>query len=159
VTSGPRVRPWAALIIAGGLAVLAAVLLWDAAGIAQGGGYAGVGPAGVPRMVAIGLLILSFVTVVAGFRGDLPRPPRQEPGPVLWVLLGLGLQLGLLHVLGFAIAAALLFACTARAFGNRNLALGLGIGLGLGLLTYGLFDRLLQLNLPAGALETTLFGG
>lgn len=160
MTAQSRGRPsGAALVIAGGLAALAAVLLWDAAGITQGGGYAGVGPADVPRLIAFGLLALSAATVVAAFRGDVPRAPRQEPGPVLWILLGLGLQLSLLHVVGFAIAAALLFACTARAFGNRNLPLGLGIGLGLGLLTYGVFDRLLKLNLPGGPLESALFGG
>jgi putative tricarboxylic transport membrane protein len=159
MTTATRGRPLAALIIAGGLAALAAVLLWDAGTITRDGGYSGVGPADVPRLVAFGLLALAAATVVAGLRGALPAPPPQRAGPVLWIVLGLGLQLTLLHVVGFAVAAALLFACTARAYGSRNLPLGLGIGLGLGLLCYGVFDQLLQLNLPAGPLETTLFGG
>jgi putative tricarboxylic transport membrane protein len=152
-------RPTAALIIATGLAALAAVLWWDAAGITRDGGYAGVGPADIPRLVAIGLLGLSVATVITAFRGGLPAAPRQQPAPVLWILLGLGLQLSLLHVVGFSLTAALLFACTARAFGNRNLPLGLVIGLALGLVTYFAFDRLMDLNLPGGPIETLLFGG
>ena len=93
----PERRPrGAAFIIAAGLAGLAVLLLWDAAGLKQDGGYAGVGPADVPRMIAYGLLILSVGTVIAGIKGDLPRPPRQAPAPVLWILGGLGAQLALL---------------------------------------------------------------
>lgn len=153
-----RLNP-AAFVIAAGLAAMAAVLLWDASGITQDGGYAGIGPADVPRMIAFCLIGLAVWTVIAGLRRDVPEPPRQEAAPVIWILLGLGLQLAFLHVLGFVITGALLFACTARGFGQRNLPLGFGIGLGLAVLTYGVFDRLLRLNLPGGPLEMALFGG
>lgn len=63
----------------------------------------------MPRLIAIGLLILSAATVYAGIRGDVPRAPRQEPAPVLWMLGGLVAQLVLLHPAGFAIASGLLF--------------------------------------------------
>ncbi|OYU19408.1 MAG: C4-dicarboxylate ABC transporter [Rhodobacteraceae bacterium PARR1] len=156
----PERRPrGAAFVIAAGLAGLAALLLWDAAGLKQDGGYAGVGPADVPRMIAYVLLILSVGTVVAGIKGDLPRPPRQAPAPVLWILGGLGAQLALLHVLGFALTGAILFGCTARGFGQKPLWRGLLIGLVLALVIYGLFDRLLRLNLPGGPLEQLIFGG
>ncbi len=149
----------AALVIAGGLAAVALVMLWDAAGLKQDGGYAGVGPADVPRLVAYGLLVLAAMTVVAGLRGDMPQPEAQEPAPLLWMLGGLGGQLVLLHPAGFAIAGAVLFGCTARAFGRRPLWLTTGIGLVLALLVYGVFDRLLKLNLPGGPIERALFGG
>jgi putative tricarboxylic transport membrane protein len=149
----------AAFIIAAGLAGLAAVLLWDAAGLKQDGGYAGVGPADVPRMVAYGLLVLAAFTVVAGFRDSLPRPPRQAPAPVLWILGGLGLQLVLLHFIGFVLSGALLFGFTARGFGQKPLWRNIAVGLGLALVIYGVFDRLLRLNLPGGPLEHLVFGG
>jgi putative tricarboxylic transport membrane protein len=71
----------------------------------------------------------------------------------------LALQLILLKPLGFSIASGLLFTCTAAAFGKRNLTLTLPIGIGFAFLVYGIFDQLLQLNLPAGFLETLVFGG
>ena len=156
----PERRPrWAAFFIAAGLAGLAAVLLWDAAGLKQDGGYAGVGPADVPRLIAVGLLVLSGFTVLAGLRGDLPQPVRQQPAPLFWLLGGMGLQLVLLHPAGFSIAGAALFGFTARAFGRRPLALTCAVGLILSLLIYGVFDGLLELNLPAGPIERLIFKG
>ena len=158
--SSPGRRPrGAAFVIAAGLAGLAAVLLWDAAGLRQDGGYAGVGPADVPRIVAYGLLVLAVLTVLAGLKGDLPKPPRQAPAPVLWILGGLGLQLALLHVVGFVISSALLFGMTARGFGQRPLWKNIAVGLVLALVIYGVFDRLLRLNLPGGPLEMLIFRG
>lgn len=156
----PERRPrGAAFVIAAGLAGMAALILVDAAGLKQDGGYAGVGPADVPRLIAYGLLILAALTVVSGIRGDLPKPPRQAPAPVLWILGGLGLQLALLHVVGFVIAGAILFGMTARAFGQRPLWRAIAVGLVLALLIFGVFDQLLRLNLPGGPLERLIFGG
>jgi putative tricarboxylic transport membrane protein len=79
--------------------------------------------------------------------------------PILFIIGGLALQLALLHVLGFSIASGLLFACTAAAFGKRNFAISLPAGIAFALGVYGVFDQLLKLNLPAGFLETLIFGG
>jgi putative tricarboxylic transport membrane protein len=156
----PERRPQgAAFVIAAGLAGLAAMILWDAAGLKQDGGYSGVGPADVPKLIAYALLALAVLTVVSGLKGDLPRPARQAPAPVLWILGGLGLQLVLLHIVGFVISGALLFGMTARGFGQRPLWKALAVGLVLALVIYGVFDRLLQLNLPAGPLERLVFKG
>ncbi len=158
--SSPERRPrGAAFVIAAGLTGLAVMLLVDAAGLRQDGGYAGVGPADVPRIVAYGLLVLAGLTVLVGVKGDLPRPPRQAPAPVLWILGGLGLQLVLLHVVGFVLSGALLFGMTARAFGQRPLWKNVAVGLVLALVIYGIFDRLLRLNLPGGPLEMLIFRG
>lgn len=156
----PERRPrWAAFVIAAGLAVLAVVILWDAAGLKQDGGYAGVGPADVPRIIAYGLLLLAVLTAVAGLKGDLPHPPRQAPAPVLWIMGGLVGQLALLHVVGFVISGALLFGMTARGFGQRPLWKAVAVGFVLALVIYGVFDRLLKLNLPGGPLELLIFRG
>ena len=156
----PERRPrWAAFIIAAGLAGLAVMILMDAAGLKQDGGYAGVGPADVPRLIAYGLLLLSALTVLSGLKGDLPRPPRQAPAPLLWIMGGLVGQLALLHVAGFVISGAVLFGMTARGFGQKPLWRNLLVGFVLAFVIYGVFDRLLKLNLPGGPLEMLIFRG
>lgn len=156
----PQRRPHgAAFVIAAGLAGLAALLLIDAAGLKQDGGYAGVGPGGVPRLVAYVLLLLAALTAVAGLKGAIPRPSPQASAPVLWILGGLGLQLVLLNVVGFVISGALLFAMTARGFGQRPLWKAMCVGFALAIVIYAIFDRLLQLNLPGGPMERLVFGG
>ena len=68
----------------------------------------------------------------------------------------LAAQMLLLHVAGFSIATGIVFACTARAFGRRNLALTLPLGIVLSLAVWLVFSRLLMLHLPAGPLEHLL---
>jgi putative tricarboxylic transport membrane protein len=153
-------RPrWAAFVIAAGLAGLAAMILWDASGLKQDGGYAGVGPADVPRIIAYGLLLLAGLTVISGLKGDLPRPPPQAPAPVLWIMGGLIGQLLLLHVAGFILSGAILFGMTARGFGQKPLWRNILVGFALAFVIYGIFDRLLRLNLPGGPLEQLIFRG
>jgi putative tricarboxylic transport membrane protein len=153
-------RPrWAAFLIAAGLAGLAVMILTDAAGLKQDGGYAGVGPADVPRLIAYGLLVLAALTVVSGLKGDLPKPPRQAPAPVLWIMGGLVGQLALLHVAGFVVSGAILFGMTARGFGQKPLWRNLLVGFALAFVIYGVFDRLLKLNLPGGPIELLIFRG
>ena len=160
MTSGPERRlPLAAFAVALGLAVLAAVMLWDAAGLRQTGGYSGVGPETVPRIVAFGLIGLSVWTVVAALRGHWTPAPPQDRVALVWLLGSLVLLLATLHTAGFVLSAALLFTGTARAFGQRNMALSFGIGILLTTVIYVVFDRLLRLNLPAGPIERALFGG
>lgn len=150
-------RDLAALIIAVFLAVVAGIMLWDSARLADLGGYSGVGPATIPRAVAICLLGLAAWTAVAALRGDFPERPAQNPKPVLWIIAGLALQMLLLHAAGFSIATGVLFACTARAFGKTNLAMTLPIGIAVSFVVWVLFSQLLMLHLPAGPLEHLIF--
>lgn len=143
----------ATLIVALILAVVAVVIWRDAARLPQAGGYAGVGPADVPRWIALGLGALSLWSAIEAFRqGRAARDP-QDAGPVLWIMGGLAAQLALLATAGFSIATGLLFAATARAFGRRNLALTVPLGIVFALAVYLVFAGLLQLALPAGPLE------
>ncbi|WJS86551.1 tripartite tricarboxylate transporter TctB family protein [Paracoccus sp. TOH] len=155
----PRRRDTAALVIAAGLAVIGGVMLWDSARLADLGGYSGVGPASVPRVVAWGLIGLAGWTAVEGLRGDFPQRPAQNPAPVLWIVAGLAVQLMLLHVTGFSIATGILFAFTARAFGKRNLAMTIPIGIVFAFVVWTIFSQLLMLHLPAGPLEQLFFPG
>jgi putative tricarboxylic transport membrane protein len=156
---GPARRPdGAALITALALAGFGALILWDSARLPADTGYSGIGPADVPRLIAACLIGLGLWTGIAGLRGTAETPPPQQAGPILWIVGGLGAQLVLLGFTGFSIATAVLFACTARAFGYRRLLVALPIGLVACLLIFWLFDRLLALNLPTGVLETAIFG-
>ena len=116
---------------------------------------------GVTLGTAVGVLpgIGPALTVVSGLKGDLPRPPRQAPAPLLWIMGGLVGQLALLHVAGFVISGAVLFGMTARGFGQKPLWRNLLVGYALAFVIYGVFDRLLKLNLPGGPLEMLIFRG
>ncbi|SMO35751.1 tripartite tricarboxylate transporter TctB family protein [Paracoccus laeviglucosivorans] len=156
----PQRRPdWAALVIAVFLALVAGVMLWDSARLADLGGYSGVGPASVPRVVAYCLLGLAGWTALAAFRGDFPEREPQNPSPILWIVAGLAAQLMLLHIAGFSIATGILFAFTARAFGKRNLAMTLPIGIVFAFAVWVIFAKLLMLHLPPGPLEHLFFPG
>ena len=155
-----RRRPdGAALIIAAGLAVAGAVLIWQGFAIPDKAGYAGVGSGGLPKFVGAGLLMLALGHAFAAFADAKPMPVQPLLAPVLWIIAGLGLQLLLLRPLGFGVASGVLFAFTAAGFGKRNLGLTLPIGIALSLIIYGVFDQLLKLKLPAGLLETLIYGG
>lgn len=157
--SAPARRPdGAALIVALGLLGLGAVLIWQAGSLPDKGGYAGIGSDAAPRFVGYGLWALALGHVIRAFRVG-GEGIFLAPVPVLWVVLGLGLQVMLLKPAGFAVASGLLFACTAAGFGRRRLWVTLPIGVGLALGIYGVFDQLLRLKLPAGPLENLIFGG
>lgn len=69
-----------------------------------------------------------------------------------WVVLSfLGFAL-LLPVLGWIIAAGLLFWCIARGFGNRAPLAPLVVGLRVSSIVYIAFDMVLGMNLPSGVL-------
>jgi putative tricarboxylic transport membrane protein len=149
----------AAFVIALLLAALGALLIWDGARIPVKAGYAGVGSGDVPRVIGAILIGLGVWTAVAAWRGAFEARPRQRIPPLLWIIAGLSLQLILLGPAGFSIASGTLFACTAAAFGKRQLLFTLPIGIVFALGVYGVFDGLLKLNLPGGPLERLIFGG
>jgi putative tricarboxylic transport membrane protein len=149
----------AAFIIAAFLAGIGGLLIVEGRGIPDKGGYAGIGSGDAPVFIGACLIVLALAHVVTGLRSAGASVPRQQPVPILWIVAGLGLQLALLHTAGFSIASGLLFACTAAAFGKRNLILTVPVGVAFALVIYGVFDQLLKLNLPAGIPETLIFGG
>jgi putative tricarboxylic transport membrane protein len=149
----------AAFIIAGLLAGLGGLLIWQGRAIPDKGGYAGIGSGDLPVFIGAGLLLLALAHVFQGLRNEGPDIPRQKMPPVLFIAGGLALQLVLLHPLGFSIASGILFACTAAAFGKRNFALTLPVGISFAFAVFCVFDQLLKLNLPQGFPENLIFGG
>lgn len=150
----PERRPdRAALVIAVGLAALAAVIAWDTAHLRVAASYARVGPKAFPYAVAAGLVLLSAGTAVKAWRGGFPAREHDAPAPILWIVGGLAAQMLLLKTAGFSIATGVLFAATARGFGRGPLWMTVPVGIAISLVIWVLFARVLQLSLPAGPLE------
>lgn len=149
-----RARPdRAGFIIAGLLALLAVVLVWDASKINAVVTY-GMGPEATPVVIAIGLGILAIANFIDAMRGNLP--PRESADPLaVWLILGgMAALIGIIGLGGgFIPAATVLFVATSTAFGRRAIVTDLIIALVLTTLIYLAFDKLLTLSLPAGPLE------
>ena len=123
------------------------------------------GPRFFPAIIAGLIFVLSTVQLVSSVRAwssgrldaELARERRETGahfswGSLAWVVLGfLGFAL-LLEVLGWVIAAGLLFWCVTFAFGHRKPLKSLVVGLTVSSFAYIAFDMALGLNLPSGLL-------
>jgi len=158
-SSGHRTRrpDWAALVIAMVLAAIAGLIFYDVARLQGGSLYSGIGPATVPKGIAIGLIGLAIWTVFAALRRDFPERDHQELSPVLFIVAGLAAQMLLLKTAGFSISTGILFAMTAAGFGKRKFWISLPAGVALSFVVWIVFARFLQLSLPAGPLERLFF--
>lgn len=146
----------AGVVIAVALAVLAAVLVWDASKLPSTTMY-GMGPEAMPIVIAIGLVILAAGNLIDALRGNLPPRESMDPKPV-WLIIG---ALALLIAIigfggGFILATSALFVTTSAAFGRRAVMADTAIALVITTLIYLAFDKLLTLSLPAGPLERLL---
>jgi putative tricarboxylic transport membrane protein len=161
MTSGDPVQPprrvdRAGVVIAALLAGLAAVLVWDARGLQSTTMY-GMGPEAMPVVIASGLALLAIGNLVDALRGHLPARESADPVPVVLILAGLALLIGIIGFGGgFILATSALFVTTSAAFGRRAVLVDSAIALVMSTLIYLAFDRLLTLSLPAGPLERLL---
>jgi putative tricarboxylic transport membrane protein len=100
-------------------------------------------------LCAVGVL-LSYQAFTGGFR-ELDSGNASIAGGktgAAWVTGGLvGVAL-LINLIGFVLAAGLLFACAARGFGSRHPLRDLAIGIALTLPIYWLFNAGLGVSLP-----------
>lgn len=154
---GRRRPDWAALAIAIVLFAIAALIFYDVARLQGGNVYSGLGPATVPKGIAIGLIVLGVWTVFAAMRRDFPEREYQELPPVLFIVGGLAAQMLLLKTAGFSLATGVLFALTAAGFGKKKFWISLPAGIALSFVVWIIFARFLQLSLPAGPLERLFF--
>jgi putative tricarboxylic transport membrane protein len=143
------------LVIAAILAVVAAVVAWNASQLGTGGANARVGPAAFPYVVAAGLFVLAIGTALSALRGSTPVPEeKQDLEPIAWVVGGLVLQMILIAVgAGFSLASGLLFGLVARGFGRKPIWLTSLVGIVLAFAIWLAFAKLLQLSLPQGPVE------
>lgn len=145
--------------------LLGLLTAWQAAVIPTSPLYAQVGPKAVPFVVAAALVALGIGLVVSALRGGWSADIEelQQAAPVNWRALGLLLagllaNVGLIGPFGFTIAATAQFTLVAAAFGSRAHLRNLGIAFVLALGAYGLFVKLLGVNIGAGVVEALVFG-
>ena len=146
----------AGVVIAAALAVLAAVLVWDASKLPSTTMY-GMGPEAMPVVIAIGLVILAVGNLIDALRGQLPARESMDPKPVWLIIGGLALLIAIIGFGGgFILATSALFVTTSAAFGRRAVLADTVIAVVITTLIYLAFDKLLTLSLPAGPLERLL---
>lgn len=139
------------------LGVLAAWMTWI---IPVTPVYAVVGPKLVPAVIAAALVVLGLLLTATALRGGWSAglTEVEEAGPpnlhaLGWLGGGMLLNLALIQPLGFSIAAAIQFVCTARAFGSRSMLRDAAIALVVSLGAFFLFVEALGVNIGAGVLE------
>lgn len=143
-------RPTA--IIGIGLIAVAAVTWSDAQGMSIRSNY-GVGADAASYFVAAFLAVLGVAHLVTAFRPGVVADDADW-GAVAWIGLALVGLIGSIWLgLGFILGSTLLFAFTARAFGRDALIADLVIGGVISTGVFLMFNKLLQLALPAGPLE------
>ncbi|MHC8286005.1 tripartite tricarboxylate transporter TctB family protein [Pseudomonas sp. XS1P51] len=146
------------LAIGVGVVVISAVLAYGAFCFPPEMGFVILGahvyPYGVAVFLGIVGVLLSYQAVTGGFReleDHSDESAKVLPGGkagAAWVTAGLvGVAL-LINLIGFVLAAGLLFACSARGFGSARPVRDLAIGIALTLPIYWLFNAGLGVSLP-----------
>lgn len=132
------------------------------------------GPQFFPAIITVGLYGFAIALAVSGIRevrslpdphtaellaaeagedaADEPRAVRIDVRSLLWILGSFLAFAFLLNVLGWVIAAGLLFWGVARGFGSTKPIASLVVGLTMSSLAYIGFDMALGLPLPSGIL-------
>ncbi|WP_019143813.1 tripartite tricarboxylate transporter TctB family protein [Aeromicrobium massiliense] len=147
------------------LAVVGAVVVWDATTLEKGFADQPVQPYAMPYVVGAGLLLLAVLLAVATACGDVPEAEEGEDvdlsGGSDWVTVAkltavFVLNVALVEWLGWAITGAILFAGSAWALGSRSWVRDVAIGVALSLLTWYGFYVGLGIPIPAGVLDGVL---
>lgn len=153
-------RPWPDVLVGLFVMLIGAVALWQAAVIPASPLYAQVGPRIVPYAVGAAMLALGGGLLLVALRGGWSRDLAEQTAapPVnaraaLLMAAGLGANLLLIGIAGFAIAATAQFVLVAAAFGSRRPLRDIGIGAVLSLGAFFLFVEALGVNIGAGLAE------
>ena len=130
----PRRRPW---WLGLALAVMGALWLNGARGIASTTNYIGLGPAAIVLAVGLGLTVLGTLLMLQALRGEFGTVDEEAEAPpsrqsLLFALAGVAVPLLTMRSLGFPLTAMLAFALVTHAFGSRRTILDLLIGFALG---------------------------
>jgi putative tricarboxylic transport membrane protein len=136
-----------------GVVLLGLLVGWQTTLIPISAIYATIGPRAFPWVVAAALVVLGGLLVREGLRGGWAHEEGDEPinrRAVLWLGLGLVLNVALIDWVGFIVSSTLMFTCVARAFESDRPVRDLTIGFLLSVASYVGFERLLGISIGAG---------
>ncbi|MEU8247947.1 tripartite tricarboxylate transporter TctB family protein [Nonomuraea sp. NPDC048916] len=131
-------------------------------GVSAAASQLGIGPRFFPMLVGGAMILIGLCYVADVLRGGRGDPEENEDvdldAPADWRSVGLvsGVFLGftaVLNVLGWIIAASLLFFGLSVALGAEHRLRAAGVGVVLGITTYLLFVKGLGVTLPGGLLR------
>jgi putative tricarboxylic transport membrane protein len=145
--------------IAMGIVVLGLIAGWQTTEIQQSA-YAAVGPRAFAWATSAMLVVMGLFLVKDAMTGGWSQE-TDEFGEVdwpggLWMLGGLAVNAALIDVIGFILSSTMLFLCTARAFGSRQIFRDAIIGFLLAFVAYVGFDRVLGYKIGSGLIEALI---
>lgn len=143
---------------------LGALAIVGATQVGAGAGYVAVGPAVMPAVVGVGLVVLGMLLLLRGtIRSDLDlaRHVTAEASETDWRTIGLTLASLIayaltLGTLGYVLATSGFIPIVAWIFGSRRPGRDIVLGVALGIVVYIAFTQYLGVRLPAGLLEPIL---
>jgi putative tricarboxylic transport membrane protein len=157
VGQGSGLRDLAGLGIAAGLFALAFVIYSDASSYPIRRSYAQFGPEIFPYIIALGIVVLAGITAVIAWRGGFEARARLNYPGLFWIIAAIVVEVIMLYAgTGFIAASTVLFAFSARAFGQSTHLLNFAIGAVMSTLLFLLFRYGLGLALPNGPLERSI---
>jgi putative tricarboxylic transport membrane protein len=166
-SGGPTgVRDRAQYGLCAALALLGALVLFDASRIGQAGSSNDpIGPKPVPIVLGALLIVVAVAYAADVARGghgeaeegeDIDLASRADWRTIAMLVGAFVLNALLIEPLGWVISGSILFWGSAFALGNRHHVRGLAIGIALALATFYAFAIGLGVNLPAGILQGIL---
>jgi putative tricarboxylic transport membrane protein len=150
----PVARSKAGYAVGLGLIALAGIIWFDTARMQVPPNYSAYGPQIFPyisivALVAVALYLL-WQTAVGKPDAVKPEADRSDWLGVIAISVGLLSQVFLIETLGFVISAAILFFAVAWGFRSRKWVRDAIVAIVLSLVTYLVFTKLLNLQLPPG---------
>jgi putative tricarboxylic transport membrane protein len=152
MTTGRNLRIGEA-VLGGGVLILGLFIAFETMR-GTGSTNAVVGPALLPYLISVGLVIVGVALLREAISGHVAHAGGMELDWIAVALVSAGLiiQMFLLETLGWIPASALLFMAVARAFGSRRLVIDAVLGLALTAASFVVFNYGLGLNLPGGVI-------
>lgn len=156
----PHAKSKAGYVIGLGLIVLAGIIWFDTARMQVPPNYSAYGPQIFPYIAVIALVALALFLLWQTAAGR-PGAVKPESGESDWlgviaITVGLLSQYFLIESLGFVLSAAFLFFAVAYGFRSRRYLRDAIVAIVLSLVTYLIFTRLLNLQLPPGIFKGVL---
>jgi putative tricarboxylic transport membrane protein len=143
-----------------GLIVLAAIIWFDTERMQVPPNYSAYGPQIFPYISVVALVALALYLLwqTATGKPDAVKPEAEHSDwlGVVAITVGLLSQYFLIETLGFVLSAAFLFFAVAWGFRSRRYLRDAVVAIGLSLVTYLIFTKLLNLQLPPGIFKGLL---